>query len=252
MFIDSHAHLEYPNYEADFSDVLARAKAAQVELILNIGTTLDHCKKGIELSQKYPHIFSSVGIHPHDANKVPADYIDQLKEFSKNPKVKAIGEIGLDYYYEHSPREIQLQRFEEQVRLAQELALPMSIHCRQAFQDCFDILNKVSYFKGVFHCFTGTPEEAKKGLDLGFYISFSGIVTFKKSTALQDVVKHVPLEKMLIETDAPFLAPEPHRGKRNEPAFVVLTAQKIADLKAASLETIAQHTTHNTKTLFQL
>ncbi|MBI3017701.1 MAG: TatD family hydrolase [Deltaproteobacteria bacterium] len=252
MFIDSHAHLEYSNYEADFSEVLARAKEAKIELILNIGTTLEHCKQGLEVAQSYPHIFASVGIHPHDANKVPADYLDQLKAFAKNPKVKAIGEIGLDYYYEHSPREIQLQRFEEQVRLAQELNLPMSIHCRNAFQDCFEILSKVSYFTGVFHCFTGTQEEAKKALELGFYISFSGIVTFKKSQALQEVVKQVPLEKMLIETDAPFLAPEPHRGKRNEPAFVILTAQKIADLKAIPLETVAQKTTHNTKTLFQL
>lgn len=252
MFTDSHAHLEWESYEADFQEVLNRAKEAQVELILNIGTTLEHCKKGLEVAQSYPHIFASVGIHPHDANKVPADYIDQLKAFSKNPKVKAIGEIGLDYYYEHSPKEVQLQRFEEQVRLAQELKLPMSIHCREAFQDCFDILNKVHYYKGVFHCFTGTQDEAKKVLELGFYISFSGIITFKKSTALQEVVKHVPLEKMLIETDAPFLAPEPHRGKRNEPAFVVLTAQKIAELKNTPLKTIAQKTTHNTKTLFNL
>ena len=252
MFIDSHAHLEYSNYEADFSEVLARAKEAKIELILNIGTTLEHCKQGLEVAQSYPHIFASVGIHPHDANKVPDDYLDQLKAFTKNPKVKAIGEIGLDYYYEHSPKEIQLQRFEEQVRLAKDLALPMSIHCRDAFQDCFNILNKASYFHGVFHCFTGTQEEAKKALELGFYISFSGIVTFKKSQALQEVVKHVPLEKMLIETDSPFLAPEPHRGKRNEPAFVVLTAQKIADLKNIPLETVAQKTTHNTKTLFKL
>ncbi len=252
MFIDSHAHLEWESYKADFSEVLKHAQNAKVELILNIGTTLEHCKQGIELAKQYPHIFASVGIHPHDANKVPMDYLDQLKELAKNPKVKAIGEIGLDYYYEHSPREIQLQRFEEQVQLAKDLHLPLSIHCREAFQDCFDILNKISYFYGVFHCFTGTQEEAKKALELGFYISFSGIVTFKKSTALQEVAKQIPLEKMLIETDAPFLAPEPHRGKRNEPAFVVLTAQKIADLKNTPLETVAQKTTHNAKTLFKL
>ncbi len=250
MFCDSHCHLEYPNYEEDFNDVLARAKEAQVNLILNIGTTFDHCKKGLEIVDKYPHMYQSIGIHPHEVKNLPENYLDELKKLSQHPKVRAIGEIGLDYFYEHSDRPTQLKCFEEQLALAQSLNLPASIHCRSSFEDAFHLVDKLKFSNGVFHCFTGTLEEAKSALNKGFYISISGIVTFKKSKDLQDVAKYVPLEKMLIETDAPFLAPEPYRGKRNEPAFVVETAKKIAELKNISLEEVASQTTLNAKTLF--
>ncbi|OGQ34167.1 MAG: hydrolase TatD [Deltaproteobacteria bacterium RIFCSPLOWO2_01_FULL_38_9] len=252
MFIDSHAHLEFDEYAADFSQVLERAKSAQIEAILNIGTSVEHSKKTVALASQYPHIFAAIGIHPHDGKDTPDHYLDILKELARKPKVVAIGEIGLDYFYKHSTPDIQKQRFEEQVCLAKELNLPISIHCREAFQNIIDILNRSQYFKGVFHCFTGSLAEAKKALDMGFYISISGIVTFKKSTVLQEVVKELPLEKMLIETDAPFLAPEPNRGKRNEPAFVVQTAKKIAELKHIPLEEVAKVTTQNTKKLFGL
>ncbi len=251
-FIDSHAHLEWDSYKTDFDEMLARAYAAKVELILNIGTTLEHSKKGIELASKHKHIFATVGIHPHEVKSVPQNYLAELKKMAEYPKVKAIGEIGLDYFYEHSDRKTQLKCFEEQVALAKELKLPLSIHCRDAFKDAFEVLDRVGYSNGVFHCFTGTWEEAQTAVEKGFYISISGIVTFKKSTILQDVVRHLPIEKMLIETDAPFLAPEPHRGKRNEPAYVRYTAQKIADLKNLSLEEVATITTQNATKVFSL
>lgn len=252
MFIDSHAHLEWESYEPDFEEMLNRAKEAQVEKILNIGTTLEHCKKGLAISEKHLHIFQAIGIHPHEVKNLPKNYIDQLKSFAKSSKVVAVGEIGLDYFYEHSDRDTQLKCFEEQIQLAKDLALPLSIHCREAFEDAFSVLDKFKNIKGVFHCFTGTWEDAQKALDRNFYISISGIVTFRKAHMLQEVVKKLPLEKMLIETDAPFLAPEPYRGKRNEPAFVVHTAKKISELKNISIETVAKETTKNAKDLFKL
>jgi TatD DNase family protein len=254
MFIDSHAHLDFKDYKEDFSSVLDRAKEAKVSLILNIGTTLQHSRESLEVAKKHDHIYSSVGIHPHDVKDLGSTYIDELRTLAKHPKVKAIGEIGLDYFYKNSDPALQKKCLEEQLLLAKDLNLPVSIHCRDAFKEAFEILDRVGLEepKGVFHCFTGTKEEANQALERGFYISISGIVTFKKATALQEVVKELPLDKMLIETDCPFLAPEPYRGKRNEPSYVVKTAEKIAALQNKTLEEVAQQTTQNAVTLFNL
>ena len=252
MFIDSHAHIEWESYEKDFDAVLQRAQENKVEAILNIGTTLEHNAASIALAEKYPHIYAAVGIHPHEVEKVPDNYLDQLKTMAHNPKVKAIGEVGLDYFYKNADPELQKKRFQEQAQLAKDLGLPLSIHCREAFQEAFEILDRVGMTNGVFHCFTGNQNEAQEALKRGFYISISGIITFKKALQLQDVVRTLPLEKLLIETDCPFLAPEPYRGKRNEPAYVVHTAQKIAELLEVSLEEVARQTTQNTKNLFQI
>ncbi len=252
MFIDTHAHLQWDDYKDDFEKVLENAKKAGVELLLNVGTTVKTSQEAVQIAERYDNIFATIGIHPHDSKEADAASISALKEFAKHPKVMAIGEIGLDFFYEHSPKEKQIEVFEKQLAIAKELNLPVSIHCRDAFSASFVSLKKLKIKKGVFHCFTGTKEEAKEAMDLDCYVSISGIVTFKKSTALQDVVKMIPLEYLLIETDCPFLAPEPYRGKRNEPAYVVETAKKIASLKNLSLEKVAEITSRNAKALFKL
>lgn len=251
MLTDTHAHLQWNDYKDDFEKVLENAKKAGVGLILNVGTTIKTSQEAVQIAERYDHIFATVGIHPHDAKEANADSISTLKEFAKHPKVMAIGEMGLDFFYDHSPKEKQIEVFEKQLEIAKELNLPVSVHCRDAFSASFASLKKLNIKRGVFHCFTGTEEEAKEAVALNFYISISGIVTFKKSIALQDVVKMIPLEHLLIETDCPFLAPEPYRGKRNEPAYVVETAKRIASLKNLPLETVAEITTRNAKNLFR-
>lgn len=254
MFIDSHAHLQWEDYKDDFEKVLEKAKTEKVHTILNIGTTLETSKKSVDLATQYDPIFASIGIHPHDVKNVSSHFIEELKLLAKNPKVIAIGEIGLDFFYTHSPRETQIDSFEKQVHLAKTLHLPMSIHCRDAFKECFKILKQHSSLpqKGVFHCFTGTKEEAKEAIEMDFFISISGIVTFKKAIALQQLVKEISLEHMLIETDCPYLAPEPYRGKRNEPSYIIHTAKKISEIKHISLEEVGKITSENAKKLFQL
>lgn len=250
MFIDTHAHLQWKDYHGDFDKVLENAAQANVNYILNIGTTLETSQESVRIAEQYPHIYAAVGLHPHDAKDLPANYITRLQTLATHKKVIAIGEIGLDFFYEHSPKEKQIETFEAQLILARMLDLPVSIHCRDAFEDCFTLIQKHAFKKGVFHCFTGTWTEAKKAIELGFFISISGIITFKKSVALQDIVKNIDLSYLMIETDAPYLAPEPYRGKRNEPAYVVQTAKKIAELKNVSLEKIGEITSYNARHLF--
>jgi TatD DNase family protein len=251
MLIDTHAHLQWQDYKDDFETMLENAKRAGVELILNVGTTVKTSEEAIQIAERFDHIYATVGIHPHDSKEADAASISTLKELAKHPKVMAIGEMGLDFFYEHSPKEKQIEVFEKQLEIAKELELPVSIHCREAFSAAFASLKKIKIKRGVFHCFTGTERDAKEAAQMGFYISISGIVTFKKSAGLQDVVKSIPLEHLMIETDCPFLAPEPYRGKRNEPAYIVETARKVAALKNIPLETVAKMTTENAKALFK-
>jgi TatD DNase family protein len=253
MFIDSHAHLELEDYDKDRDEVVQRAKDAGVEIIVTIGVDLADCRKAVALTDQYDGVYAAIGVHPHDVKSIDNETYTAIKRLAQNDKVVAYGEIGLDFYRNLSPREIQFRRFGEQLDIAIELDLPIIIHERNAHEETYDILRKwPGKRRGVIHCFSGDAALAKKFLDLGFYISIPGPVTFEKASKIQNVVRQVPLTSLLIETDAPFLTPQPHRGKRNEPAFVVNTAKKIAELKGVSVEEVGQVTSQNTKTLFRI
>jgi TatD DNase family protein len=260
MFIDSHAHLEGKSYDADRDEVLARAKQAGIEAYLAIGNGdgPDTGDCGIKLAEKYagkpdyPRIWASVGIHPHEASLANDAADSQMLQWAKHPKVIAWGEIGLDYFYDHSPREIQKAVFREQMELARAAKLPIIIHCRpsdnseNAWDDCLKMIAEhwtPSGLGGILHCFTGSIDHARRGLDLGFLISFAGNITFPKAQSIRDASQMVPLDRILIETDSPYLAPIPHRGQRNEPAFVKEVARQIGELRGISTEEVGAQTT---------
>ena len=269
MFIDSHAHLEGKRYDADRDEVLIRAKRAGVEAYLAIGNGdgPDTADCGIRLSEKYngrpefPEIWASVGIHPHEASLASDAAYTRLEQWARHPRVIAWGEIGLDYFYDHSPRDIQQRVFIKQMELARSAKLPIIIHCRpsdnseNAWDDCLKMIEehwKPSGLGGILHCFTGTVEHARRGLELGFMISFAGNVTFPKAQTIREAAKFVPLDCMLIETDSPYLAPLPHRGQRNEPAFVIETARQIGELRGLPAERIGAQTAQNFHHFFKL
>ncbi|MGE0882438.1 MAG: TatD family hydrolase [Blastocatellales bacterium] len=261
MFIDSHAHLDVPNYDADRAEVIARARAAGVELMLEIaGSDISKgsLEPGLKLAEEHDFIYAAVGLHPHEAVLYDDELEKKLVELSHHAKVIGWGEIGLDYYYDNSPRDVQRQVFRRQLELATERKLPVIIHTRDAEDDTISMLQKIwaeaggTDIGGVIHCFTGTQKLADAAIEMGFHISFSGVVTFKTAEDLRRVAESVPMEKLLIETDCPFLAPVPHRGKRNEPAFVIETAKKLAELKQTSLEEIGRQTSGNFRRLFNL
>jgi TatD DNase family protein len=257
MFIDSHAHLEFPQYDGKGAEVLARAQAAGVERILAIGSgtgpgSLD-C--ALQFAERYDWIFATVGIHPHEAKLAADKDFTEIRDLAVRPKVLAIGEIGLDYYYDHSPRDVQREVFIRQVRIAKDLGLPIVVHSRDAEQDTLDILRREwrsTRLGGILHCFTGTLEMARTAIEMGFLVSFSGIITFKKSQSLREVAHSLPNERVLIETDSPYLAPEPYRGKTNEPAFVAETARVLAEVKGLTTEDIARITRFNFNRFFKL
>jgi len=265
MFTDSHAHLDGKRYDADRAEVIARAKAAQVATILAIGNgdgpgtgTLD-C--AIKLAHQYDGLYATVGIHPHEAALAKQKDFDDLERLARDPKVIAWGEIGLDYFYDHSPRDVQQRVFLQQMEMARAASLPIIIHCRpsdnseNAWDDLLHIICEnwaSSGLGGVLHCFTGTVVHAQAALDLGFVISFAGNITYPKAHNIRDAASIVPLDRMFIETDCPYLAPVPHRGKRNEPAFVVETARQIGDLRGLSPEEVGRQTSHNFFSFFRL
>jgi TatD DNase family protein len=261
LYIDSHAHLEGHKFDSDRAEVFARARAAGLQRILAIGSgtgpgTLD-C--AIKIAEQHDWVFATLGIHPHEAKLAgEADYAE-MEQLAKHPKIMAWGEIGLDYFYDHSPREVQQEVFRRQMEQARAARLPIVIHCRpsnnseNAWDDTIQMLNchwASSGLGGILHCFTGEWKHAQAALDMGFYISFAGNVSFPKAENIRAAGRQVPLDRMLIETDAPFLAPLPHRGKRNEPAFVVHTAEAIAQLRGMSKEKIGARTMENFYTLF--
>lgn len=255
MFIDSHAHLDDDRFDDDREILIESLRANNIDLVFNIGADIKTSKASVELAKKYDHIYAVVGIHPHDAEDAEDNYLDILRELSLEEKVVAIGEIGLDFYYDNSPRDIQRKVFKEQLKLAKELNLPVVIHTRDASQETFDILKeagKDGSLRGIMHCYSGSVEMAKEYIKLGFYISIAGPVTFKNSRVVKDVAKEIPLDKLLIETDCPYLSPEPHRGKRNEPKLVKHTAEKIAEIRGISLEELAKATSENTKRIFNI
>jgi len=262
MLIDSHAHLEGKQFAADREQVIARAREAGISNIVAIGngdgpTNFD-C--GIQLAEKHTFIYATIGIHPHEARLADEAAYERMAQLARHPKIIAWGEIGLDYFYDHSPREIQKQVFLRQMELASAAKLPIVIHCRpsdgseDAWQDCLQLMHEQWAPKGlggILHCFTGNWLQAKRALDMEFMISFAGNVTFPKAQQIRDAALQVPLDRMLIETDSPYLAPVPHRGKRNEPAFVVETARKLGDLRNLPVSAIGEQTSRNFYNFFK-
>lgn len=250
MLIDSHCHLDSPQFDADREAVIERALAAGVETMVAIGTGdgPPDLEAGIRLADRYAPFFATVGVHPHEASKATPETYKHLAELLRHPRVVALGEIGLDYHYDHSPREVQRDVFAEQMRVARDARKPIVIHTREAWEDTLALIEQhwaPSGLPGIMHCFSGGPTEAERSLALGFYLSFGGIVTFPKALEVQEAARRAPAGRILVETDAPYLAPVPRRGKRNEPAFVVDTARKLADLRGVTLEALAAATTEN-------
>ncbi len=251
MLVDSHAHLEMNEFDSDRDEVIKRAGNEDVDCIVTVGTNLQLSLKAVSLSDQYENIYATVGIHPHDVSQTDKKTLDALKELvNKSKKIVAYGEIGLDFFRNISPREKQRELFGLQLELANELDLPVVIHDREAHQQSLEAVRASGVRRGVFHCFSGDYGMAKKCIDLGFSISIPGVVTFDKSKTLQDVAEKVPLSSLLLETDAPYLAPVPYRGKRNEPSFIVYTAKKVAQIKKISWEEVASATADNAKNLF--
>jgi TatD DNase family protein len=253
MLVDSHCHLDFPEFAPELDAVVQRARDADVGVCVTIGTTLAKFPQVLAVAEQFDNVYCSVGIHPHEAKVEPLADAAPLIERARNPKVVGIGETGLDYYYGHSPREMQIANFRAHIAAARERKLPLIVHTRDAEDDTIAILEEEmgqGEFTGLIHCFTGTQRLADAALAIGFYISASGIATFKKSDALRDVLKIVPLDRLLVETDAPYLAPMPYRGKRNEPAFVKNTAEALADLNGVHFDELATATTDNFFRLF--
>jgi TatD DNase family protein len=263
MFVDSHAHLDGKQFATDREQAIDRARAAGVQAMVAIGNGdgPEQVDCGIRLAEKFDFIYATLGIHPHEARLADEAAYQKMEQLAKHPKVIAWGEIGLDYYYDHSPRDIQKQVFAEQMELAAAAKLPIVIHCRpsdgseDAWEDCLSMIREQwapSGLGGILHCFTGTWAHSKSALDMGFMISFAGNVTFPKAQQIRDAAIEVPLDRMLIETDSPYLAPVPYRGKRNEPAFVIETARKVGELKNSTMEEIGFQTSRNFYNFFKL
>jgi TatD DNase family protein len=254
MLIDSHAHLEMPEFRRDLTEVIQRAKALGVEYIFTVGTERKDWNRALEIAHSYPSIYAVLGVHPHNAREVNEETYPTLRKLCADDKVRAYGEIGLDFYRNLSPREVQLKRFREQIQFARELGLPIVVHDREAHKETLEILKseKAEEYGGIIHCFSGDYEMAKECIEMGFLISIPGTVTFKNTAGFQEIIKGLPLESLLIETDAPFLAPVPFRGKRNEPSYVRYTAQKIAEVKKVPFEKVAEVTTKNALRVYRL
>lgn len=253
MYFESHAHYDDKAFQEDRHKLLEQLQEAGVETVINAGADLSSSKAGIQLASQYDFFYAAVGVHPHGVSKLKDSDIDILKEYTKQEKVVAIGEIGLDYYYEHSPREIQKEWFEKQIVLAKETQLPIIVHSRDAAQDTYHMLEKhVATLPkgGVIHCYSGSLEMAKQYVKMGFYLGIGGVITFKNAKKLVEVVREIPLASLLLETDAPYLTPIPHRGKRNDSTMLPYIAQAIADIKQVSVEEVIKKTRENGIHLF--
>jgi TatD DNase family protein len=244
--VDSHCHLDDSKFDEDREQTIERALAAGVTRMLAIGTAdgPPELDVAIRLAERYPFVYATVGVHPHDASKANEDTFARLRDLAAHPKVIAIGEIGLDYHYDFSPRDVQRAVFERQLGIAADAKKPIVIHTREAWEDTLAQVADLTH-GGIMHCFTGDAEQARMALNGGFHISFGGVLTFPKAESLREAARIVPDERILVETDCPYLAPVPHRGKRNEPAFVVDTARRLAEVRGTTPEIIAELTTHN-------
>jgi TatD DNase family protein len=254
ILIDSHAHLEMPDFRRDLEEVIQRAKEAGVKYIFTVGTEKKEWERALEIAQSYPFIYAILGVHPHNAKEIDDHTYETLKGLCQNERVRAFGEIGLDFYRDLSPRDIQLNRFREQIALARELGLPIVVHDREAHPETLEVLKseKAEALGGIIHCFSGDYEMAKECIEMGFYISVPGSITFKNTELFREIVRKLPLESLLVETDAPFLTPVPFRGKRNEPGYVRYTAEKIAEIKKVPFEKVAEATTGNALRVFKV
>jgi TatD DNase family protein len=255
--VDSHTHIDFPQFADDREAMLDRARAAGVSTLLAIGSGPgpEKLDAAIPFAEQHDWIYASVGVHPHEAKDLRPDHLAQLATLARHPRVIAYGEIGLDYFYDHSPRELQQRVFREQMDVARQAKLPTIIHCRDAWTDCLNLLDREwrpTGLGGILHCFTSTLEDAKRGLDMGFMISFAGNSTYPKAQNIRDVAKVLPLEKILIETDSPYLAPQPFRGKRNEPAYVGEVAKALANVRNLAAEEVASATAENFRRFFGL
>jgi len=251
IWTDTHCHLNHPDFASDAGLVWSRAKDAGVHAAVVVGYDLASSESALQVAERLDGCWASVGIHPHDAVQCDENALLQLHRLASHPRVTAIGEIGLDYYRNLSPKNAQQQALEQQINLALQLRLPVIIHCRDAYDDLLPILARYP-LRGVLHCFSGELHHAQRAVEMGWYLGIGGVVTFKNAHTLREVVQRVPLENLLLETDAPYLAPMPHRGKRNEPAYIPLIARMVASLKNVPLEELATVTTQNARCLFSL
>ena len=254
MLIDTHCHLDDPVYAGDLDAVLERAEAAGVRHVVTIGTDVSSSRRAVKLASRRPGISAVVGIHPNESTQWTDEATVALEQLAREPSVVAIGEVGLDYYRDHAPREVQQEAFRRALALARKTRQAIVIHCREAWDDLFGILREQGSppIGGILHCFSGGPAQRTTALDLGFTISFAGNVTFKNAEPLRDIARQVPLDRMVLETDAPYLTPHPHRGHRNEPAYVALTAQQVAVLKGVSVEDVGRVTSQTARAVFRL
>jgi TatD DNase family protein len=254
ILIDTHAHLDHERFKDDVDQVIERAKLAQVQSIITVGADLASSRQAVEFARRYPDVIATVGVHPHDADSVSDSVLNEIAILAQDEGVVAIGEIGLDYHYDFSPRDVQRRVFAIQISLARELELPIVVHVREAYQDVMSILKSehAEDVGGIVHCFSGDREAAKDCLDMGFYISVGGILTFANSQELREIIRGLPMDRILLETDAPYLTPVPYRGKRNEPAYVVHVAEALANLKGITFDEVAETTTLNACKLFGL
>ncbi len=260
MLIDTHAHLDFRQFDDDRNAVLDRAQQAGIAAIISIGIDLKTSRAAVALAEAHKRVFATVGFHPHDAQTADDAALVELRDLARHSRVVAIGEMGLDFYRDRSPRDVQRRVFRRQLQIAAELGKPVVVHDREAHADTLEILRQwiaesqttFSEYRGVLHCFSGNLALAQAVIELGFFIGVDGPITYRNARKLPDIVKALPLDRLLVETDAPFLTPHPHRGQRNEPAYVRLVAEKIADTKNLPLEEVAQATTANAKALFQL
>lgn len=252
MLFDTHAHLNDPAFDNDREEILLGLKDKGVEYVMNVGCCLESSRDCIAMAEKYPFVYASVGSHPDSADEVNDAVLDAYRRMAQHPKVKAIGEIGADYYYEDIPREIQLKAFRMQMELARELKMPVIIHEREAHDDGMRIVKEFKDVTGVFHCYSGSAEMARQLVNMGWYIGFTGVLTFKNARKAVETASRIPLDRIVLETDCPFMAPEPFRGKRNDPGYLYCMAERLAQLRNISVEEVHAITMQNAKQLYRL
>ena len=252
MLFDTHAHMNDPVFDEDRDEILTGIAHKGVGLMMNVGCCLESSRDCVAMAEKYPFVYASVGSHPDSAAEVNEDVLEEYRRLAKHPKVKAIGEIGLDYYYEDIPRDVQQKAFRMQMELAREVDLPVIIHERDAHDDGMRIVKEFKNITGVFHCYSGSAEMARQLVNMGWYIGFTGVLTFKNARKAVETATSIPLDRIVLETDCPFMAPEPFRGKRNDPGYLYRMAERLAELRGISVEEVHAITTENAKRLYRL